>query len=80
MEFRELYLSHLNLVILSHKNGKINPVHVGANTNYLAMILEGHAIFNIDNRRVEVYPGELLYIPRGRPYVSEWYGEPACTF
>lgn len=80
MEFRELYLSHLNLVILSHKNGKINPVHVGANTNYLAMILEGHAIFNIDNRRIEVYPGELLYIPRGRPYVSEWYGEPACTF
>lgn len=80
MDVRNLYLSHIHLVVLSNKNGKINHIRLGAPHNFLAAIIQGHAVFNVDGHRVELYPGELLYIPRGCAYVSEWYGDPACTF
>ena len=80
MDVRDLYLSHIQLVILSHENGKINHIRLGASHNYFAVIRKGHAVFRADGRQVELYAGELLYIPRGCVYDSEWHGDPACEF
>lgn len=80
MDTRDLYLSHIDLVIFSHPNEKINHIRLGASYNYFAVIQNGYAVFYTDDRRVELYPGELLYIPRGCIYDSEWHGEPTCDF
>ena len=80
MGLRELQLSSSSISVLSNQNGKINRITVGNPTNYLAVILEGHAVFRSAFDCVEVFPNELLYIPAGCPYTSEWYGEPNCTF
>ncbi len=80
MELQELYLSRWNLMICQNPNGKVNHIQHGATTNFFAVLKEGHAVFTTENRQVELHPGELLYIPRGLAYVSEWYGNPSCVF
>ena len=77
---KELYLSHFNIVELVNKNGRINRAKLGASTNYFAVLKNGYAILHDSKTRVELFPGELLYIPSGSPYTSEWYGEPTCDF
>ena len=76
----ELLLSHFDMHIINPENGRINHIKLGASTNYFAVIKSGHAVLTSRDKRVELFPGELLYIPRGLPYVSEWYGEGGCVF
>ena len=80
MDVRDLYLSHIQLVVLSHENGKLNHIRLGAPHNYFAVIRKGYAIFYVDGRRVEANPGDLVYIPRGLAYDSEWHGDTFCEF
>ena len=76
----ELLLSHFNMQIINPEDGRINNIKLGASTNYFAVIKSGHAVLTSRDRRVELFPGELLYIPRGLSYISEWYGEGGCVF
>ena len=76
----ELLLSHFDMHIINPENGRINHIKLGASTNYFAVIKSGHAVLTSRDKRVELFPGELLYIPRGLPYISEWYGEGGCVF
>ena len=80
MKLDELLLSHFNIQIINPEDGKVNHINLGANTNYFAVIKSGHAILTSRDRRVELFPGELLYIPQGLVYTSEWYGEGGCVF
>jgi AraC-like DNA-binding protein len=44
-------------------------------------MIEGHASFVSDGgSRVDLYPGELLYIPKGEKYTSFWYGDGGARF
>ena len=76
----ELLLSNFDIRIINPVDGLVNHIKLGANTNYFAVIKSGHAVLTSRNKRVELYPGELLYIPRGLPYTSEWYGDGGCVF
>ena len=75
MQARELFLSSFDIKEIVHENGRVNHIYLGAGTNFFAVIKQGHAVLTSAEGRVEVQSGELLYIPRGLPYVSEWYGE-----
>ena len=76
----ELLLSQFDIRVINPEDGRINHVNLGANTNFFAVIKSGRAVLTSRDRRVELYPDELLYIPRGLVYVSEWYGEGGCVF
>ena len=76
----ELLLSQFDIRVINPEDGRINHVNLGANTNFFAVIKSGHAVLTSRSKRVELFPGELLYIPRGLVYVSEWYGEGGCVF
>lgn len=80
MQARELFLSSFDIKEIVHENGRINHIYLGAGTNFFAVIKQGHAVLTSAEGRVEVQSGELLYIPHGLPYVSEWYGEGGCRF
>lgn len=80
MELFELLLSHFDIQVINPEDGRVNHINLGAGSNYFAVIKSGHAVLTSRDKRVELYPGELLYIPRGLVYVSEWYGEGGCKF
>ena len=50
-----------------------NRVTCGAPKNYLAILLNGSARLQCGDREVQLVPGELLYIPQGCVYESEWF-------
>ena len=76
----ELLLSHFDIQVINPEDGRVNHINLGASFNYFAVIKSGHAILTSRDKRVELFPGELLYIPRGLVYTSEWYGEGGCVF
>lgn len=76
----ELLLSHFDIQIINPEDGRVNHINLGASFNYFAVIKSGHAVLTGCGKRVELFPGELLYIPRGLVYTSEWYGEGGCVF
>ena len=76
----ELLLSHFDMQIINPEDGRVNHIKLGASTNYFAVIKSGHAVLTSRDKRVELFPGELLYIPRGLAYTSEWYGDGGCVF
>jgi AraC-like DNA-binding protein len=76
----ELLLSHFDIQIINPEDGRVNHINLGASFNFFAVIKSGYAILTSSDKRVELYPGELLYIPRGLVYTSEWYGEGGCVF
>ena len=76
----ELLLSHFDIQIINPEDGRVNHINLGASFNYFAVIKSGHAVLTSRDERVELFPGELLYIPRRLVYVSEWYGEGGCVF
>ena len=76
----ELLLSHFDIQIINPEDGRVNHINLGASFNYFAVIKSGHAVLTSRGKRVELFPGELLYIPRGLVYTSEWYGEGGCKF
>ena len=80
MQPRELLLSHFDIGQIVNENGRVNHINLGAGANYFAVVKSGYAVFTSADKRVELYPGELLYIPCGLVYVSEWYGDGGCNF
>lgn len=76
----ELLLSHFDIQVINPEDGRVNHINLGAGANYFAVIKSGHAVLTSRDKRVELFPGELLYIPRGLVYVSEWYGDGGCVF
>ena len=76
----ELLLSHFDIQIINPEDGRVNHINLGASFNYFAVIKSGHAVLTSRGKRVELFPGELLYIPRGLVYTSEWYGDGGCKF
>ena len=76
----ELLLSHFDILVINPEDGRVNHINLGASFNFFAVIKSGYAILTSSDKRVELYPGELLYIPRGLVYTSEWYGEGGCVF
>ena len=76
----ELLLSHFDMRIINPEDGRVNHINLGAASNFFAVIKSGRAVLRDRDKRVELFPGELLYIPRGLVYVSEWYGEGGCVF
>ena len=80
MNLSELLLSHFDIQVINPEDGRVNRIGLGASFNFFAVIKSGYAILTSSDKRVELYPGELLYIPRGLVYTSEWYGENGCVF
>lgn len=80
MNPNELLLSQFDIRVINPEDGRVNHVNLGASTNYFAVIKSGYAVLTSRDRRVELFPGELLYIPRGLVYTSEWYGDGGCVF
>ena len=80
MNFERYLLSNLLIRLFRNNNGKVNRTPIGAADNYFAMIISGRARFTGAFGSLELFPGELLYIPRGLSYISEWYGEGGCVF
>ncbi len=46
----------------------------------MGLVLEGRGVFHAQGREVEVHPGEIVFIPVGSRYVSEWSGEPNVIY
>ncbi len=80
MEYKDMFLTSFDIRRLVNENGRVTNARLGASTNYFAALERGYAVFSFSGKRFELYPGELLYIPQGLPYVSEWYGEGFCSF
>ncbi len=80
MNFERYLLSDLRITVLRNKNGRVNQISLGASDNYFAMIISGSARFTGVFGSLELFPGELLYIPKGYPYTSEWFGDGECVF
>ena len=81
MKFDSYSLESLVPKILYCENGRVNYITYGAVCNYFALMIEGHASFVSDGgSRVDLYPGELLYIPKGEKYTSFWYGDGGARF
>ena len=80
MNPNELLLSQFDIRVINPEDGRVNHVNLGASTNYFAVIKSGYAVLTSRDRRVELFPGELLYLPRGLVYTSEWYGDGGCVF
>lgn len=80
MQITHFGLEKLALRILENENGKENHITLGAQTNFFALLQNGHARFTCDEGEIELYPGELLYIPMGLIYTSYWFGSPSCRF
>ena len=56
-------------------------ISYGAPKNYLAMILRGHARLHCGDEVLQVQAGELLFIPQGCVYESEWFADgDDCVF
>lgn len=80
MNFERYLLSNLLIRLFRNNNGKVNRTPIGAADNYFAMIISGRARFTGAFGSLELFPGELLYIPKGYPYTSEWFGDGECVF
>ncbi|MBQ9802112.1 MAG: helix-turn-helix transcriptional regulator [Clostridia bacterium] len=80
MQIEHFGLSRLTLSLLQNANGRTNHLKLGSPCNFFAMIEHGHARFSFAGGTVELAPRELLYIPRGLVYTSEWFGSPDCRF
>ncbi|MBQ2707696.1 MAG: hypothetical protein IJF67_05470, partial [Clostridia bacterium] len=50
-------------------------ISYGAPKNYLAMILKGSARLQCGDRTLPLSVGELLFIPQGCIYESEWFAD-----
>ncbi len=46
----------------------------------LALLLEGSAVFTIDNNQISVGKGELIYVPITSTYISQWSGTPDVSY
>ena len=80
MSFERYLLSNLWISVLENNHGKVNRFPLGASDNFFAMVISGSARFSGAFGSVELFPGELLYIPKGCPYTSEWFGDGKCVF
>ncbi|MBQ3015149.1 MAG: helix-turn-helix transcriptional regulator [Clostridia bacterium] len=52
----------------------------GTRCHYLALMLEGTARLVSDDVSVEIFAGDVFYIPLGKKYTSYWYEGPAIRF
>jgi len=72
------YLDMYRYVRPGHTHFRIG---YGAPKNYLAMILRGHARLHCGDEVLQVQAGELLFIPQGCVYESEWFADgDDCVF
>lgn len=61
---------HFNNV--TFKKQKYTDARSGSPYHYLAYLIEGHSKIVSDNITIELWPGDLFYIPEGLPYRSYW--------
>ena len=43
-------------------------------------IISGSSVFTASDRRIELYPGDLVFIPKGQIYTSVWQADPILEF
>ena len=63
----------------------INTRHHDCSSGYpfvgIGVLTEGSAVFTAQNGiKIEVHPGEAIYIPKGQLYFSDWTGAPVISF
>lgn len=80
MNIKNFGLLDLKYYLFKNSDGRVNHITLGAPRNFFAMIIKGHATFTSSEGEVSLYPGELLYIPKGLVYTSKWFGEGECHF
>lgn len=74
-------LTHLDMYRYVRPGYTHFAVGYGAPKNYLAMILQGRACLHCGDDTLDVLPGELLFIPQGCVYESEWFADGEdCVF
>lgn len=65
-------LSSLSIHIITHEKPYTNDSKLGNNCHYFGMLIEGSAHFTCDYCEFDLKEGEIVYIPKGLPYVSFW--------
>lgn len=46
----------------------------------MGLLLRGRAVFSSDGEKVEVGVGEIIFVPVGSCYISEWHGDPDVRY
>lgn len=65
-------LSHRNLVIERIvSSGLAEPVDYVQEQDEWVTLLQGHAVMTVDGERVELQPGDHLFLPAGMPHRVE---------
>lgn len=64
--------------VFSHQ--KYTDHRTGSPYHYLAYMIKGHSKIVSENITIELWPGDLFYIPEGLPYQSYWDSEDDIRF
>ncbi|HSK24875.1 MAG TPA: cupin domain-containing protein [Egicoccus sp.] len=51
--------------IVYNDPGVIGSPHMHANADHVFMVIGGHGIMHTDDASVEIFPGDVVFIPRG---------------
>ena len=80
MDFDKYCLSYFNIAKISPPDGTVNHISLGAPYNYFGIIINGTARFTAGDNDFVIGKGEVVYIPKGQVYRSEWHGSPHPVF
>ena len=73
------YLKFLHCGIVNHDKNIINT-QITTQFRYFGYVLCGSGTFYTDDYSITVNSGEIIYIPKGCIYHSEWTGNPDVKF
>ena len=63
-----------------YQNDQHNDLQEGLPMHYLGYLKSGRGLLYTQNQRIELFPGDLFYIPKNIPYQSHWYGKGNTIF
>jgi AraC-like DNA-binding protein len=66
--------------LLKFKNYRYTDARDGIGVNYLAYMKKGSARITTDSETVNIFGGDIFFIPNGCKYRSYWYGEADIEF
>ena len=70
-----IFLNSFQFEELNFRRSHHNDKSRGLQYHYLVFVKQGHGTLYYNNKKTDVHPNDMFYIPKGCKYYSDWQGE-----
>lgn len=75
-----LFFQSFTFLQFSYQHDQHNNLRSGVDKHFFGYMKSGRGLLTTKNQRIDLFPGDLFYIPPKFPYQSHWYGSENTCF